>query len=118
MVFFEGGAHYGTCTGIKTSVVVANQRNKLTEKLIDIPRKKSGFLVIHRKEMRELLRAIKDNYFIALLSDQNAGRKGVFVPFFDKLAATHQNPAVLAFKYSLPILLAVTRRRKNDITKT
>ena len=105
--FFEGGAHYGICAGIKTSEVVANQRNKLTEKLIDVPRKKSGFLVIHRKEMRTLLRAIKDKFFIALLSDQNAGRKGVFVPFFGKLAATHKNPAVLAFKYSLPILLTI-----------
>ena len=115
--FFEGGAHYGTCTGLKSSVVVANQKNKLTEKLIDIPRKKSGFLVIHRKEMRALLRAIKDKYFIALLSDQNAGRKGIFVPFFGKLASTHKNPAVLAIKYSLPMLLAVTRRRKDDLTK-
>ena len=115
--FFEGGAHLGVCIGLRSSVVVANQKNKLTEKLIDIPRKRSGFLVIHRKEMRALLRAIKDKYFIALLSDQNAGRKGVFVPFFGKLASTHQNPAVLAIKYSLPMLLAVTRRRKDDLTK-
>lgn len=115
--FFEGGAHYGVCVDLKSSVVVANQRNKLTEKLIDIPRKRSGFLVIHRKEMRTLLKAIKDKYFIALLSDQNAGSKGVFVPFFGKLAATHQNPAVLAIKYSMPILLSVTRRRKDDLLK-
>lgn len=115
--FFEGGAHYGTCIGLLSAVVVANQKNKLTEELIDIPRKNSGFLVIHRKEMRTLIKAIKEKYFIALLSDQNAGRKGMFVPFFGKLASTHQNPAVLAIKYSLPMLLAVTRRRKDDLTK-
>jgi KDO2-lipid IV(A) lauroyltransferase len=115
--FFEGGAHYGVSINLKSAVVVANQRNKLTEKLIDIPRTKSGFLVIHRKEMRTLIKAIKDNYFIALLSDQNAGSKGVFVPFFGKLAATHQNPAILAIKYSMPILLSVTRRRKDDLLK-
>ncbi|MCK5760192.1 MAG: hypothetical protein KAH33_02790, partial [Candidatus Delongbacteria bacterium] len=32
--FFEGAAHLGTCIGLKSSVVVANQKNKLTEKLI------------------------------------------------------------------------------------
>lgn len=115
--FFEAGGHFATCHGIKSAYVVANQKNKLTEKLIDIPREKSGLLVIHRKSMMKLFRALKDNYFVALLSDQNAGRKhGVFVDFFGKKASTHKNPAVISLKHKVPMLIVNTVRRKDDIT--
>jgi Kdo2-lipid IVA lauroyltransferase/acyltransferase len=116
--FFEAGGHYSTCFGIKSAYVVANQKNKLTEKLFDVPREKAGMLVIHRKHMMKLFRALKDNYFIALLSDQNAGRKhGIFVEFFNKPASTHKNPAVICLKYNVPMLLVNTVRDKNDISK-
>jgi KDO2-lipid IV(A) lauroyltransferase len=115
--FFEAGGHFATCHGIKSAYVVANQKNKLTEKLIDIPREKSGLLVIHRKSMIKLFRALRDNYFVALLSDQNAGRKhGVFVDFFGKQASTHKNPAVISLKHKVPMLIVNTVRRKDDIT--
>lgn len=115
--FFEAGGHFATCHGIKSAFVVANQKNKLTEKLIDIPREKSGLLVIHRKSMIKLFRALRDNYFVALLSDQNAGRKhGVFVDFFGKQASTHKNPAVISLKHKVPMLIVNTVRRKDDIT--
>lgn len=115
--FFEAGGHFATSHGIKSAFVVANQKNKLTEKLIDIPREKSGLLVIHRKSMIKLFRALRDNYFVALLSDQNAGTKhGVFVDFFGKQASTHKNPAVISLKHKVPMLIVNTVRRKDDIT--
>jgi Kdo2-lipid IVA lauroyltransferase/acyltransferase len=116
--FFEAGGHYSTCFGIKSAFVVANQKNKLTEKLIDVPREKTGLLVIHRKNTIRLLRALKENYFIALLSDQNAGRKhGIFVDFFGRKASTHKNPAVISLKYDVPVLIVNTVRDSVDITK-
>ena len=115
--FFEGGGHYCSSFGVKTSFVVANQKNKLTEKLIDLPRKKAGIGVIHRKSMRQLIEAIRNKHLIALLSDQDAGRKGLFVDFFGKKASTHKNAAVLALKYNIPLLLVSTVRDKKDITK-
>lgn len=116
--FFEAGGLYATCHGIKSAYVVANQKNKLTEKLIDIPREKAGILIIHRKQMTKLFRALKDSYFIALLSDQNAGRKhGVFIDFFGLPASTHKNPAVLCMKYNVPMLIVNTVRNKDDRSK-
>ena len=116
--FFEAGGHYGVSRGLKCAYVVANQKNKLTEKLIDIPRERSGLTVIHRKNMMKLFRSLKENYFVALLSDQNAGRKhGVFVEFFGKQASTHKNPAVISLKYNIPMIIVNTVRRKDDLTK-
>lgn len=116
--FFEAGGHYANCHGIKSSYVVANQKNKLTERLIDLPRERSGILVIHRKQMKKLFRALKDSYFVALLSDQNAGRRnGLFVDFFNIAASTHKNPAVLSLKYNIPMLMVNTVRDRYDRTK-
>ncbi len=113
--FFEAGGHYANCHGIKSAYVVANQKNKLTERLIDVPREKAGIMVIHRQQMTKLFRALKENYFIALLSDQNAGRKyGIFVDFFNTPASTHKNPAVISLKYDIPMLIVNTVRRPDE----
>ncbi|PID26889.1 MAG: hypothetical protein CR982_08170 [Candidatus Cloacimonadota bacterium] len=112
--FFEGGGFLGAALGIKTSFVVANQKNKLTEKLIDIPREGNGIRVIHRKKdsARNILRAFRDGYCIAMLSDQDAGKIGDFVTFFGKKASTHKGAAVFALKFKLPIYFVDIRRDK------
>ena len=115
--FFEGAGHYATALDFPISFVVANQRNKLVEKLIDKPRFKSGLTVIHRKKVRELFRAIKDGHFIAMLTDQNAGKQGIFVNFFGKEASTHGNPASLCLKKELPMMFVSVSRDKKNIIK-
>jgi len=115
--FFEGGGHLVSSMGYKVSFVVANQKNKLTEKLIDEPREKAGLGVIHRKQMRKLFRAYDDGHCVALLSDQDAGKRGVFIDFFGKRASTHKNAATLALKKGIPIITVCQIRDKKDITK-
>lgn len=117
--FFEAGGHYATSIDLPATYIVENQRNKLAEKLLDSPRLNAGIKVIHRKEARVLLREVRSGKsFIALLSDQDAGRKaGVFIDFFGEKAATHKNAAVLALKYQLPLVFQITRRSKSDICK-
>jgi len=108
--FFEAAGHYSVLIDVPSAFVVANQKNKLTEELIDLPRRKIGLKVIHRKHARGLIEAIREKYFIALLTDQDAGSIGVFVDFFGKAASTHKNPAVLALKYDLPLMFTSTVR--------
>jgi len=115
--FFEGAGHFSTAHDYPIAFVVANQRNKLVEKLIDKPRFKSGLRVIHRKKVRELFTAIKEGSFIAMLTDQNAGKHGIFINFFDKEASTHSNPAVLCLKKKLPMMFVCISRDKQNIVK-
>jgi KDO2-lipid IV(A) lauroyltransferase len=49
--------------------------------------------------------------WVGLLSDQNAGRSGVFAPFFGLPASTHPLPAVLALRLGLPLYVAACLRR-------
>lgn len=41
---------------------------------------------------------------LGFVADQNAGGRGVFVPFFDRLAATYKSIALLAAQYRAPIV--------------
>jgi lauroyl/myristoyl acyltransferase len=49
--------------------------------------------------------------WVALLADQNAGRHGVFAPFFGLDAATFPTAATLAARLGVPVYLGVSLRR-------
>lgn len=55
---------------------------------------------------------------IAFIADQNAGDKGLFVPFFDRLASAYKTIGVLALKYEADIVCgqAVRLDRRTDFT--
>lgn len=46
---------------------------------------------------------IASNTSVGFIADQNAGRRGVFVPFFGRLASTYKSIALLAMRYDIPI---------------
>jgi KDO2-lipid IV(A) lauroyltransferase len=48
--------------------------------------------------LRPLVRALRENRIVVLLVDQDAGRHGVFVPFFGTPASTIPTPAELALR--------------------
>ncbi|MEC9372370.1 MAG: lysophospholipid acyltransferase family protein, partial [Planctomycetota bacterium] len=47
---------------------------------------------------------------IAFIADQNGGRKGMFVPFFDRLASAYKSIALLAMRFNAPIICGHTHR--------
>ncbi len=55
---------------------------------------------------------------VAFIADQNAGDKGLFVPFFDRLSSAYKTIGVLALKYEADIVCgqAVRLDRTNDFT--
>ena len=50
---------------------------------------------------------------LGFIADQNAGPKGMFVPFFNRVASTYKSIGLLAIQYDLPVLIGYARR-KND----
>jgi KDO2-lipid IV(A) lauroyltransferase len=57
------------------------------------------------EEMQNLLAA---KGVLATLADQDAGQRGVFVPFFNRPASTHKAVALLALEYNVPLLVTGT----------
>ena len=53
-----------------------------------------------------IIRALKNNRFVAMLSDQDAGSDGTVVEFFERPASTPKGPAAFALKMDAPIVMA------------
>ncbi len=47
---------------------------------------------------------------LAFIADQNAGDKGLFVPFFGRLASAYKSIGLLALKQRVPVICGYTRR--------
>lgn len=64
-------------------------KNTLVDEVVRQGRLRFGGELVERKgPLRKLLRLINSGYPFIYLPDQDAGRKGVFVPFFHELAST------------------------------
>jgi len=64
-------------------------KNQLVDEIMKRGRGRHGGYLIERKEpLRKLIKLIRQGIPFYYLPDQDAGRKGVFVPFFHELAST------------------------------
>ena len=61
--------------------------------------------------IRRMLRTVRRGEFITLLFDQDAGRNGVFLPFFGRPASTSQGPARFARMAKAPIVMGFAIRQ-------
>lgn len=75
-------------------------------------RQRSGCLFFERRVEGAALRAAmkKHSLSIGLLSDQHAGNKGLWLPFFGRLCSTTAAPAVYALRYKMPLHAAICYR--------
>ncbi|MDH3583892.1 MAG: lysophospholipid acyltransferase family protein, partial [Phycisphaerae bacterium] len=49
---------------------------------------------------------------LAFIADQNAGPKGLFVPFLGRLASSYKSIGLLAIRYNAPVVCGYARRRR------
>ena len=74
-------------------------------------RKAAGFGLIRTDAVREVYAAVRAGRGVAMLADQDARRRGVFVPFLGVPASTPIGPARIAIALGVPILMGFCRRR-------
>ncbi len=60
--------------------------------------------------MEQLPKLLEDGKRIAFIADQNAGDKGMFVPFFGRLASAYKSIGLLAMRFNTPIICGLARR--------
>jgi Kdo2-lipid IVA lauroyltransferase/acyltransferase len=113
-------AHFGnwellaaahTLTAFRLSVVVRPLDNPYLEGLLARGRERGQVhLIPKRAAVRGVNDALARGDCVGILLDQDAGRQGVFVPFFGRLASTSRTLAVLALKTGAPVVPAFIRR--------
>jgi KDO2-lipid IV(A) lauroyltransferase len=92
-------------------VVVRPLDNPFLDALVAAGRERAQLrLIPKRKAVREVRAALARGECVGILLDQNAGRQGVFVPFFGRPASTSRSLAVLALKTGAPVVPAFIHR--------
>ena len=120
-VLFTG--HYGNWEllgaaiaerGYPIHFLVGEQTNARVDDVMNDLRRRQGIGIISRSvALKKVLRALKDNQFVALLADQNVRTGGVFVDFLGSPASTARGPAMFAVKQGCPIIAVFIRRGRD-----
>jgi Kdo2-lipid IVA lauroyltransferase/acyltransferase len=98
--------------GFPTWALVGPQRNRRVDAFITRAREATGMRVLRADAgLRPILRALRANEFVAFLSDQDAGRDGVFLPFLGRPASTPLGPVRFARMAGCPMIVAYAVRQ-------
>ena len=110
----EIGAAALSARGVPLDLVVQQQGNPLFNNALNDARRRLGLGIIDRAQAQRLaLKALRGGRAVAFAADQNAGKAGLFVPFFGRPASTHRGAALFAVKTGAPLFLG-TSLRKGD----
>lgn len=93
--------------GYPVDFLVGEQHNLLVDNLMNDYRRSVGIGIIKMgAAAKGIIRALKNNRFVAMLSDQDAGSDGTVVEFFNRPASTPKGPAAFALKMDAPVIMA------------
>ncbi|MCK5127437.1 MAG: lysophospholipid acyltransferase family protein [candidate division Zixibacteria bacterium] len=110
------GAYLNFCE-YPVDFLVRSQHNKLVDKYLTELRKASGARVIQSDEsggMKEILRALKNNRQICMVSDQHAGSQGIIINFFGRPVSVPRAPATLSVRTGAPIITGYILRNDDN----
>jgi len=78
-------------------------------------RKHTGQQIIDKKGATDKMeQIIAEHASIGFIADQDAGKKGVFVDFFNRKASTYKSIGLMAMQYNMPIAVASSKRVGDD----
>jgi Kdo2-lipid IVA lauroyltransferase/acyltransferase len=116
------GAHFGNwelmgaalAQRYPVSYVIGRQENTMVDDLLNSYRTEKGIKLIPLKmALRQVLKTLKKNEFVAILADQDAHEDGVFVDFFGRPASTPKGPALFALRSGCPLVTGHIFRENN-----
>jgi KDO2-lipid IV(A) lauroyltransferase len=77
-------------------------------------REKKGQIILSKRGVTTTAQEVLENRkVLGVIADQNAGERGMFVPFFGRLASTYKTIGLLAMQYDLPVIIGYARRMNN-----
>ncbi len=82
--------------------------------LMGIREKKGMRIVTKWNATQRMVDVLQSGGALAFTADQNAGDKGIFVPFFGRLASTYKSIGLLAMTHDAPVVCGYAHRQSND----
>ncbi|MEE9443678.1 MAG: lysophospholipid acyltransferase family protein [candidate division Zixibacteria bacterium] len=120
------GSHFGNyelmgayinAMGFPVDFLIRGQHNKLVDDYLASLRRSMGVRVIHSDKsggMKEIIRALKQNRQVAIISDQHAGSQGIIIEFFGRLVSAPRAPATLSVRTGAPIITGQILRNPDN----
>ncbi len=88
--------------------------NKFINRYLYGVRRRAGQKIIDKKGAAEFMEKLPaTGATLCFIADQDAGRKGIFVDFFGRLASTYKSIGLLAITKNIPIVVGCGRRIGN-----
>jgi KDO2-lipid IV(A) lauroyltransferase len=95
--------------------LVGEQTNNLVDSYINRLRRSAGIGTIPiGVSIRGIFTSLKKNRIVAMLSDQDARKAGIFVDFFGIPSSTYPGAAQFAYRANCPIIFSYVVRRGNE----
>lgn len=89
--------------------------NELVDKLLNYSRKYHGEKVIYKDNaLKDMMRVLKNNGVLAIVSDQDARSAGIFVDFMGVKSSTTRSPALLHIRFGTPLIMLNCYRSRKD----
>ncbi len=101
--------------GIGVNAIARPIDNPLVNRWLLGVRERQGMRVITKwGATDEMQRILEVGGTLGFIGDQNAGDKGMFVPFFGRLASTYKSIGLLAMHYNAPVICGYALRTGED----
>jgi len=108
---FEIGGYLLGMLGFPTHTVARTLDNRFLDRFLNRFRGATGqFIIPKNGGHRQIEETLERGGTLALLADQDAGRKGCFVPFFGRPASTFKALALLSLEYDAPMAVVYVKR--------
>lgn len=80
-------------------------RNPFVDRFVHYLRTRNGIVLVTTEDTNQVIKLLRNGYWVGFGSDQNAGKAGIFVNFFNRPASTYQGPALMAYLTGAKMLL-------------
>jgi Kdo2-lipid IVA lauroyltransferase/acyltransferase len=102
----------GAVLGYPVNYVVTGQQNELVEQMMDELRRSAGVGIIKRRDaLKQVIKTLRGNGLVAIVSDQDAHEAGAFVPFFGRLASTPRGAAIFCQRTGAALIFGESYRQ-------
>jgi len=110
---WELSSQRATVSGYSIYVLATPQKMTGVNNIFNKIREKFGCKVVKKgMASREIIRALRNDQFVGILSDQDAGKRGTFVDFFNRPTSCATGAFNLAKKTGAVIIPVFIRRKK------
>lgn len=101
--------------GVDLAAVARPIDNPLVNEWLLGVRQRQGLRIITKfGATEEMVGLLERGGTLGFIGDQNAGNKGLFVPFFGRLASAYKSIGLLALRYEAPVICGYARRVGED----